>query len=210
MAVTTEMEPIAPPGRLTEDEFVAWCQRFEKIRAEWVDGEVVIMSPVNAVHMRIGEFLLRLLADYVEARDLGEAHGGEFTHRFRAGTRLLRRVPDLWFLSKERLHLLQPTYLDGPPDLALEIVSPDSEDRDYHDKREEYQAAGVLEYWIVDPINEAVVAFRRDAETSAFTRIPESADRLDSAVVPGFFLKPEWLWRKPLPKVAEVLREFGI
>ena len=73
-------------------------------------------------------------------------------------------------------------------------------------RKEEYQAAGVREYWIVDPINEAVVAFRRAAETGAFARIPESDGRLDSEVVPGFFLKPEWLWRKPLPKVAEVLR----
>jgi Uma2 family endonuclease len=195
---------------MTEEEFVDWCRGFEKVRAEWVDGEVIVMSPVNLRHLRLGEFLLRVLMDFVEAHDLGELHGPEFTNRFRVGSRPVRLVPDIWFVTRDRLHLIRPTYLDGPPDLALEVVSPDSVDRDWRDKYADYQAAGVREYWVVDPLGQAVAAFRLDPQAGAYQRIAEAEGRIASEVLPGFFLRPEWLWRDPLPRVRDVLRELGV
>ena len=126
--------PLPPDKRMTEAEFEAWYRGFEQVRAEWVDGEVVVMSPVNLGHMRLGEFLFRVLGDFVEAHDLGEVHGAEFLCRFQAGSRLVQRLPDLWFVVKDRLPLLQSTYLNGAPDLVIEIVSPDSLSRDYREK----------------------------------------------------------------------------
>ncbi len=207
-----EVEPLEaprPPGhRMTEEEFVAWCRGFERVRAEWVDGEVVVMSPMNLEHLRLIEFLYRITADFVDARDLGEVHGPDFINRFRAGDRLLRRLPDLWFVTRDRLDLLRPTYLDGPPDLAVEVVSPDSVARDYREKYQDYQAAGVREYWIIDPLTDNLEAFRREGD--AFRPIAGAEGRVASEVLPGFFLRPAWLWQDPLPKVRDVLRELGV
>lgn len=207
-----EVEPLEtdphPGRRMTEEEFVAWCRGFERVRAEWVDGEVVVMSPVNLEHLCLSEFLFRVMVDFVEARDLGAVHGADFINRFRAGDRLLRRLPDLWFVTKGRLDLLRPTYLDGPPDLAVEIVSPDSVARDYREKYLDYQAAGVREYWIIDPLTDNLEAFHRAG--GAFRPIAEAEGRVASEVLPGFFLRPDWLWQDPLPKVREVLRELGV
>jgi Uma2 family endonuclease len=202
----TETLPI-PGRRMTEDEFGAWCLDHENVKAEWVDGEVVVMSPVNRSHMRLAEFLLRVLSEFVERQDLGEVHGGEFINRFLAGTRVTRRLPDLWFITKNRLNLIQPTYLDGPPDLVIEIVSPDSVARDWREKFLDYQSAGVREYWIIDPMSETVETSRLAG--GAFERIAEVDGRIASEKLPGFFLRPEWLWQEPLPNVRDVLRELG-
>ena len=61
------------------------------------------------------------------------------------------REPDLIFVSKDRLNLLKETSLDGPADLAVEIVSKESEERDRYKKFNEYEKSGVKEYWLIDP-----------------------------------------------------------
>ena len=178
-----------PDGRMSEDEFVAWCRDHHDVKAEWVDGETVAILPVNSAHMRLSEFLLRILSDYVEKHELGEVHGGEFVNRLTVGARITRRLLDLWFVTKDRIGLIQPSYLDGPPDLVIEIVSPDSVARDWREKFLDYQSAGVREYWIVDPMSETVEASRlRDG---AYERIAKVERRMPSDVLPGFFLRPK-------------------
>ena len=58
--------------------------------------------------------------------------------------------PDILFISKPRLHLITDR-IQGPPDLVVEIVSGDRRKRDYKDKKDNYEAHGVKEYWIIDP-----------------------------------------------------------
>lgn len=61
----------APPtSRLTWDEFLAWAD--EGARAEWVDGEVVFLSPSNIGDLRLITFLHEIIARFVRARELGE------------------------------------------------------------------------------------------------------------------------------------------
>ena len=196
-----------PEKQMSESAFVDWCLGFEKVRAEWVDGEVVVTSPVNLTHLRLSEFLFRVLVEFVEPRNLGEVHGPEFVSRFQAGPRLMRRLPDLWFVAADRLHLLRPTYLDGPPDVVVEVVSLDSVERDYHEKFAAYEAAGVREYWIIDPLEKALHAYRLDPRAGRFQALVATDGRMTSEVLPGFGLRAEWLWREPLPRVSDVVGE---
>jgi Uma2 family endonuclease len=198
--------PSAPRRHMTEEEFVAWCDE-EDVRAEWVDGEVIVMSPVSRRHSTLFFFLAKLVSEFSMKRDLGEVHGPEFFVRF-SGLRSLR-LPDLLFVSKERLDLFQPNCLEGAPDLVMEIVSPDSIDRDWHEKYHEYQAAGVREYWVIDPLQKRLQAYALGAE-GTYREIRETEGRVCSGVIPGFFLKSEWLWREPPPSIFEPLREMGI
>ena len=193
------------PGlRMTEAEFERWADA--DVHAEWVDGEVILMPPVNLEQSDLFMWMARLLSEFVEHHDLGKVLGPEFTVRLPRQRR--RRVPDLLFLSTSRLNLLRPTYLDGPPDLSIEIVSPDSVVRDWRDKYQEYQAAGVREYWVVDPTSRRAEAYV--LEGRKYVLLPEEGGRIASRVLKGFYLKPEWLWKSPLPRVATVLRELGI
>jgi Uma2 family endonuclease len=95
-------------------------------------------------------------------------------------------------------------YINGPPALAVEIVSPDSVGRDYVQKRAIYEEAGVCEYWIIDP----------DAKRAPFLRLREGRFKtvtlpghiFRSHVLPGFFLDVRWLWSKRRPRVYDVVR----
>lgn len=69
----------------------------------------------------------------------------------KTGPTLPGREPDLLFLARENLDRLKAPYLEGPADLAVEIVSSESRLRDRGEKLAEYEAGGVREDWILDP-----------------------------------------------------------
>jgi Uma2 family endonuclease len=191
-----------PGVRMTEAEFEEWCD--EDLRAEWVDGEVIIMAPSNDEHEDLASWLMTLLRMYVEEHDLGIIRAN-MNLRFSSQRR--SRCPDLFFISKDRQHLMRPTYFEGAPDLAMEIVSPDSQSRDRRDKFKEYEKAGVREYWIIDPLSKTVELYR--LERKRFHAVEKTNGTLPSSVLPRFRIKPEQLWRKPLPKVSTVLRQLA-
>lgn len=191
----------APPDRkLSEEEFLAWCD--EDVKAEWVDGQVIMMSPANVQHVNLTSFLISLMRIWVEDRDLGEVFGLELMTRLSPRS---RRVPDLVFVAKDRLQNLRRNHLEGPPDLAIEVVSPDSLVRDWREKYLEYQSAGLREYWVIDPANQRVEAYR--LVDGAYQEIAPDHGYIDSCVLAGFYLRDEWLWRAELPKVRDVLKE---
>lgn len=191
---------VGPPRTMSEDEFVAFCH--EDCRAEWVDGEVIVMSPANIEHNRLTRFLLSLLEDYVAERGLGEAFGTDFLIRIPQR----RRLPDVLFVGRDRSDRLQQNHLEGPPHLIIEVVSEDSVDRDWRVKYLEYEAAGVDEYWVVDPLYQRLEAYAL-RDDRVYHSIPLADGKLASRIVPGFYLRPEWLWQSPLPRVPLILHE---
>jgi Uma2 family endonuclease len=206
-----DFTPVPPPeGKLTEEEFFEWCRGFEKIRAEWVDGDTITISPVSVHHDDLQGFLKTLLRLFVRRKDLGKVYGSEVACRLQAGRRRVVRLPDVLFVAKANLDRIGPTYVNGAPDLAIEIVSPDSLSRDDREKYLDYQSAGVREYWIVDPLSQNVEMFSLDEGTKEFRPIAPVDGRLSSVVLPGFFLRPEWLWSDPMPSEIDVLHEFGV
>jgi Uma2 family endonuclease len=188
---------------MTEDEFVAWCGPYT--RAEWVDGEVIIMAPVSLAHADLFMWLGSILRSFVDDHNLGLVLGPEFFVRFPEQRR--RRLPDILFVRQDRRDLLKKQYLDGAPDLIIEVVSPDSESRDWRDKYLEYERAGVREYWVIDPMSQHVEVY--SLRKGAYASIPEKDGKLVSKVISGFWLKTEWLWQQPLPRVSNVLKELG-
>jgi len=198
MALETE-RPLALT--MTEDEFATWCD--EDIRAEFVNGSVVLMGTVSLLHADVNGFLRAVLRGYLELHPHGRALSPEVAVRLRAG---LRRVPDLLYLAAANRSKLRPNHIEGAPDVVWEIISPDSEERDWRDKLPEYEAAGVPEYWIVNPYIPTVHLYHLEAN-GKYQRVNEQDGRLASVVIPGFWIRPEWLWQEPLPRVMDCLRE---
>ena len=111
-------------------------------------------------HQRIAKFLLRLLDDFVESRLLGEVFMMGYPVRLPDGK---SRQPDIVYVRSGR-----PTskrYVAGA-DIVVEIVSelPEDRRRDLETKREDYAAAGIPEYWIVDPETQTISVLTLDGE----------------------------------------------
>jgi Uma2 family endonuclease len=194
-----------PPAKrkMTYEEFLAWAD--EDTLAEWVDGEVVMHSPASYDHQDISGFLEAILRPFVQERELGIVQRAPFQMRLPNSG----REPDLIFVAAQHVDRLRRTYLDGPADLVVEVLSPESAGRDRGEKFYEYARGAVPEYWLIDP----------DAQWAEFYRLGEfglyepaftGRDGLyRSAAIAGFWLRVEWLWEDPLPNSLRVLAEIA-
>lgn len=198
-----EAYPPHPGRRTTEKEFDAWVH--EKTRAEWVDGEVIIMSPVNFEHDQLQSWLLRLISQFVEDQNLGTVCSSEFYMRLPMPSS--KRLPDVSFIATSNPGKFENAAFRGSPDLLIEVVSPDSTYRDYREKMTSYQASGVKEYWLIDPLSKRAELY--ELIKGKYRVLSEKSGMIHSKVLKGLYLKPAWLWQRPLPKMAVVLREMG-
>lgn len=176
---------------------------YEGFHAEWVDGEVIIPMTVGYRHQKMLGFLLRVVDDFVNIYDLGVTIQAPFN------IKLLEtgREPDLLFIAKDRLHLLRRAHFDGASDLAVEIISPDSIQRDKVTKLKEYEEGGVKEYWIIDLDKSEALFYQLDAN-GKYQIIPlDSEGKYYSKEIPSFWLQVAWLWQEPLPSEATVLAQ---
>lgn len=200
-------EPLISPAlpKMTYEEFLAWAG--EDTHAEWVNGEVIVYMTATTIHQRVVIFLVRLLQSFAELGDLGEIFAGPMQVKLSATGP--GREPDVFFVAHEHLDRVGEKYFDGPPDLVIEVISDESVNRDRVDKFENYEDAGVREYWIIDPRPRRRRAdFYQLGADGKYQPVPTGADGVyRSTVLPGFWLKVSWLWQEPLPRLLETLEE---
>ena len=167
-------------------------------QSEWVDGEVIDFMPPSVLHARIVGFLHSLLAWYVEAFELGEVLPAPVEMRLQPGRS--SREPDLLFVANRHQARVGAQRVDGPADLVVELISDESVTRDRVEKFAEYQAAGIPEYWLLDPRSGHHRAQFFQLTDGLYRPVEPDADgRYRSAIVRGFWFRPAWLWRDPLP-----------
>ncbi len=188
------------PATMTYDEFLEWAN--EDTLAEWVDGKVVMASPASLKHQMLVRFLVRVLSEFAETFDLGLVLAAPFQMKLSRSA----REPDVLFVAKQHLDRLQGTYLNGPADLVVEVISPESGARDRGEKFYEYESAGIPEYWLLDPDAERAEFYQLD-EHGSYQQIAADAQHVyHSRALPAFWLSTDWLWRDPLPRVTVTLR----
>jgi Uma2 family endonuclease len=193
----------APPLISWEDFHNAYD---EERPTEWVDGEIIEIMPPSIRHQLVVLLLLDLVRHHVVPRKLGLVVQDIL---MRLARRPSGRAPDILFLSAEHKARDRGTYIDGAVDLAIEVVSPDSEVRDRREKLLEYEAAGVAEYWLVDDLRHEAYFFVL-GEGGRYQAASVGEDGIySSTVLPGLKLKVDWLWRDPLPTLDEALAELG-
>jgi Uma2 family endonuclease len=205
MPLTIEKPPIANGRRMSEAEFVRWAMTSD-VRAEWVNGEVVVMHAVKFKHADFAQFLVRLIGGFVEAHDLGGVYFEPYHVRLPGMRR--RRSPDLFFVSAAKQKFIQEDQFQGAPELIIEILSADSQTRDRTVKFAEYEKAGVGEYWLVDPRSRSFEAYTPGKE-GRYQQIAAIDQCVRSVVLPGLFFKTEWVYQLRLPKVAPLLRQMN-
>jgi Uma2 family endonuclease len=186
------------------EEFLAFALRQER-RFEWVDGEIVELDPDSIRHLLVVRFVFLLIHEYVEQHRLGLTFfSGPLMQLPR---RPSGRVPDVTFVSTERLNRLFEEYLEGPVDLAVEVIAVHGTRRGYPHKLAEYEAAGVREYWLLDAV-QTKAWFYVLSSTGQYQEAPPDSDGVyTSTVLPGLRLRADWLWQDLHPTVAEALAD---
>jgi Uma2 family endonuclease len=108
--------------------------------------------------------------------------------------------PDLLFVSATRIGIVRAR-IEGPPELAVEVLSPSSRRTDEMLKRRAYERWGVLELWVVDDDVQRVRVYRRGGD-GAFGRAQELSaehgDALATPLLPGFEMRLVELFTDPL------------
>ena len=180
---------IAHLQRVAEDEQRRREQFYEEMnedtKAEFINGQVVLHSPVELGHLRASYGIVRLLGEYVDRHELGEVYVEKCLIRCRRND----YEPDVCFFAAARCaEWDRSQMIFPPPDLAVEILSPSTESNDRTLKLQDYARHGIGEYWIVDAdamMIEQYVLRPEEKEYVLKARLPAGA-RLSSVVLVGF------------------------
>lgn len=194
--LTNELQQLLLPT-MSYDEFLLWSKN--NIHAEWVEGKVLLMSPTSSRHQVLVVFLVTLLNLYVSTRNLGVIFTAPYQMRLHQPPR--GREPDILFVAQANRGQITKQYLDGPADLVVEIISPESSGRDRGEKFYEYEMAGVREYWLIDPQREQVEFYQLDEQGHYALALGGHTGEYISLMIPGLTIDVNWLWQEPPPPV---------
>jgi Uma2 family endonuclease len=165
-------------------------------------GDELHALPVTGRHQDVRLYLTLLLKTFVEMTDAGLVRDAPFPVQTESGLRL---DPDVIFVANSGLDRAHESYLEGPPDIAVEVCSKASTAVDRGDKFVIYEEIGVREYWLVDPVRQLVNMYHLGPDGCFDEFRPDTAGRLRSRVLTGLVLDVDLLWRRVLPTTAEVL-----
>ncbi|MEG4283886.1 Uma2 family endonuclease [Microcoleus sp. A006_D1] len=190
----TENPVETPPDQKiwTDAEFMALNR--DGHRYEIVNGELIDMGNSGAKHGYVCSILMILLGGYVHIQKLGAMFDSSTAFKMKSGN---KRSPDVSFMAKQRLQGLDELpdgYLEGAPDLAVEILSPSNTVEEIHNKLVEYFENGARLVWVIHPKEQYVLVYR---SAQSPDRLLKSADSLDGEdIVPDFTLAVAELFQK--------------
>ena len=152
-----------------------------KLLVEFTDGHLEVLPMPTDHHQAISQHLFLTLLPVVAALG-GKVHYAPLRLRIREGK---FREPDLLLVRDAKDPRRRNDYWRGA-DLVMEIVSPDDPGRDIEVKRRDYAEAQVPEYWVVDPMDEAITVLTLAGDAYAEHGVFRRGQRADSVDLDGF------------------------
>jgi Uma2 family endonuclease len=116
-------------------------------RTEIVDGDLIISPSPGGSHQRICTELGIEVGAFIRKAKIGTFYSSAFHVILDMH---VHYEPDLCFVVKDRLNIIQENYIDGPPDLIIEVISEGNRTHDTVVKFAHYEKYGVKEYWLID------------------------------------------------------------
>ena len=121
-------------------------------RYELVNGQEVMLAQPSINHITISVNLLHIIKGYLKGKRCrvfaeADVYFDENNHY----------IPDLVVVCDR--NKIKNNYIDGAPDLAVEILSPSTGTRDLGIKKNVYEKFGVKEYWIIDPKSKSIIVY---------------------------------------------------
>jgi Uma2 family endonuclease len=166
--------------------FYEWID--ENTKAEFINGQVVIHSPVRKEHWQVSDLLARLVSFFASAKRLGRV-GVE-----KVMIRLTRNdyEPDIVFFEKSKAETFTKGQVLFPaPDFAVEILSDSTATTDKTTKKNDYAAHGIQEYWIIDAkkcLIEQYFLLDKNDKTYFAPKVHRIDDVIESRAILGFII----------------------
>lgn len=200
------LEKIAPTMKQTD--YVTYKDYLEMAPEdrimEWSEGRIISYMPPLDKHQDIVGFLHTLINNYNTALDLGFTRVAPYEVKLPESA----REPDIAFVSHQNTGVRSEHRFTGAPDLVVEVVSRSSIRQDRVIKFSEYEAAGVKEYWLIDPrVRQQTVEVYALVEGVYEPIDADDEGRFFSKVLDGFWFKPSWLWKEKLPLALAISAE---
>lgn len=181
-----------------------YMEHYAELGCEWVEGTVYKVTPIGLYHEDIRDYVRDLLRIFLVFKPMGRVLGEPFVMRLPAFPKR-RREPDLMVILNTNPHTLEDTYMNGPADICIEIVSPGSVSVDHGDKFVEYEKGGVTEYWILDSIRQEARFYRLN-ENGIYIRYTEDeTGNYTTPQLPGLMIHVPTLWVQPHPNPVEIV-----
>jgi Uma2 family endonuclease len=157
----------------------------DDMKVEFINGEIIVHSPVKKEHTDATGFLYQLMNPFVRIARLGYVGYEKVMSAFTRND----YEPDVVFFGNEKAAAFEKGMWKYPvPDFVVEVLSEGTEHRDRGLKFEDYEAHGVQEYWIIDPVEESVEQyFLQDGKFKL--HLKSGQGMIESRVVTGFSIE---------------------
>ncbi len=169
-------------GLWTEQQYLALSDNATGL-IEFDDGSIEMLPMPTDKHQVILLFLYDLLRAFLRASG-GKVLVAPLRLQVRPGT---FREPDILLVRDARDPRRQERFWLGA-DLVVEIVSPDDPERDTVTKRADYAAAGIPEYWIVNPLDATVSVLALDGASYREAGVYRRGEQAASVLLDGFLV----------------------
>lgn len=160
---------------------------------EFIDGELLNPAVWNRTHQSVRGNLGSRMFLFAQGKGLGQVYFVPFDVVF-SNEDVVH--PDLFYISKERLHIITEDNVQGAPDLVVEIRSPSTARHDWTVKRELYARHGVAEYWLVDPEAATVAVLLLEDGELKVAGVYGEADTLPTVAMEGFTVELANIFRE--------------
>ncbi len=155
----------------------------EPNRHELIKGELLTMPPPGYPHGTVTLNLSILLGVYVKTNNLGRV-ASEMGYKLETDPDTVL-APDISFIARHRVGIRSEGYRSGPPDVAVEVLSPSDRKSQVERKTALWLELGAKAVWNVDPRKRRVEVIRADGYRMLF----HETDELVDDTVPGFRVK---------------------
>lgn len=184
-------QPQPPAGEiiLTYDDYLHLPD--DGRRYEILEGVLYVTPSPQTAHQVVLRNLGFFLLEFLRRNNLGEL-------LYAPMDVVLSRTnvcqPDLLYISRERLHIMEERNISGAPDLVVEILSPTTASQDRVLKAQVYARYGVDFYWLVDPEARTLEEYRREGETFTLLGTLAGEEVFRPALFPGLGIPLHEVW----------------
>ncbi len=169
---------------------------------ELVAGVMVEKMSAQLTHEKLFAWLFPIMNLFAKRRNLGVVFGSRTAVEIDA---YHGRLPDLLFVRRERSNIIRERAIYGPPDLVIEIVSPNDRPSDLIAVESDYRTLGVAEIVFIDMPRQRMRVVRKD-ESGQYAEEVLTTGAWQSSTLAGLTLQTSWLLTEPRPDELDTLQ----